>query len=146
MITNRIRLLQSRGGFRYFTSEGKSLGSILERVRDGTLQPGEAENLIKTNVADLSWSPEDTLKSFANLDHSRSSRTGFPEAVFAAGKTPDQVARILDDMARNLNEQIKKGTIEDSQRAILATRSVHSAVCFDTKIVGAETLVDSIAG
>jgi NCAIR mutase (PurE)-related protein len=129
MIANRmIRLLHSIRRFRYFSSEGSSLGSILERVRDGTLQPGEAEHLLqKYSGTDLSSrrSPEETLKSFANLDHSRSSRTGFPEAVFAAGKTPDQVARILDDMARNLNEQINQGTIEDSQRAILATRLVH---------------------
>jgi NCAIR mutase (PurE)-related protein len=115
MIANRIRLLHSRGGFRYFSSEGKSLGSILERGCDhGTLERGEAEHLIKINGTDLSRSPEETLKSFVNLDHSQSSRTGFPEAVFAAGKTPDQVARILDDMARNMNEQIIQGTIEDS--------------------------------
>jgi NCAIR mutase (PurE)-related protein len=123
MIVNRIRHLGSRRAFRRFSSQTNSLESILEQVRQGTLQPVQAEALIR-NVADASQTPEDTLKSFANLDHSRSSRTGFPEAVFAAGKTPDQVARILDDMARNLNEQIRAGTIDDSQRAILATRLV----------------------
>lgn len=108
---------------RCLSSQANSLGSILEKVRAGNLQPTQAENLIK-NGDYGSQTPEDTLKSFANLDHSRSSRTGFPEAVFAAGKTPDQVARILDDMGRNLNEQIRKGSIDDSQRAILATRLV----------------------
>ena len=66
--------------------------------------------------------PEDALRAFANLDHTRSSRTGFPEAVFAEGKTPEQVATILDDFARNLNEEIRRGEIVDSRRAILATR------------------------
>lgn len=66
--------------------------------------------------------PEEAIKRFANLDHTRTSRTGFPEAVFAAGKTPEQVAKILDDMARHVNEQVSQGQIDDAERAILATR------------------------
>jgi hypothetical protein len=119
MIANRLRHLGSRRVFRCFSSETDLLASILEKVREGRLQPSEAETLIKNGAEST---PEAILKSFANLDHSRSSRTGFPEAVFAAGKTPDQVACILDDMARNLNEQILNGDIDDVQRAILATR------------------------
>jgi NCAIR mutase (PurE)-related protein len=103
---------------RLLSVDTNSLGYILEKVRDGSLQPSQAEELIKKNEID----PEDTLKSFANLDHYRTRRTGFPEAVFAAGKTPEQVVRILDDMARSLNEQIKEGTAKGSQLAILATR------------------------
>jgi len=37
---------------------------------------------------------------FAKLDHHRSLRTGMPEVIFAAGKTPDQVARIFAHMAK----------------------------------------------
>ena len=103
------------------------MGQILEKVRDGSLQPAQAEQLIKSSRLN-DEDPEDTLKSFANLDHHRTRRTGFPEAVFAAGKTPLQVARILDDMARSLNEQLKEGTVKESQRAILATRFVLETV------------------
>lgn len=103
-----------------------SLRDTLELVKEGKLHPSEAENLIKSLNANPSLkTPEETLKSFANLDHTRTRRTGFPEAVFAAGKTPFQVASILDDFARNINEQIEESKEEfanSSQGAILATR------------------------
>jgi NCAIR mutase (PurE)-related protein len=70
---------------------------------------------------------EETLESFANLDNERSKRTGFPEAVFAEGKTPKQVASILDDMARSVNESIQSIGISNDDyvsTAILATRYV----------------------
>ncbi len=37
---------------------------------------------------------------FAKLDHHRALRTGMPEVIFAAGKTPDQVAQIFSHMAK----------------------------------------------
>src|SRR3569833_3215325 len=37
---------------------------------------------------------------FAKIDHHRALRTGMPEVIFAAGKTPDQVARIFAHMAK----------------------------------------------
>lgn len=39
------------------------------------------------------------LKDFANLDHQRLARQGFPEVVFASAKTPDQVAAIMAEFA-----------------------------------------------
>lgn len=114
-------LIRNNNGRRslFFSSQASSVLSILEQVQNGQLKPSEAQSLL---VYASEPSPEDAIKAFANLDHTRCSRTGFPEAVFAAGKTPEQVARILDDMARSLNEEIAKGDIPDSQRAILATR------------------------
>jgi hypothetical protein len=38
---------------------------------------------------------------FAKLDHHRSLRTGMPEVIFAAGKTPPQVAAIFAHMAQH---------------------------------------------
>ncbi len=35
---------------------------------------------------------------FAKIDHHRSERRGFPEAIFCEGKTPDQVAQIVQKM------------------------------------------------
>jgi hypothetical protein len=69
-------------------------------------------------------SPEEILAAFANLDHTRSRRTGFPEAVFAESKTPEQVISILDDMARNVDKTIEReGAVCDmAASAILATR------------------------
>jgi pyridinium-3,5-biscarboxylic acid mononucleotide synthase len=40
------------------------------------------------------------LSSFANLDLDRAARRGYPEAVFCAGKTPGQVARIAAEIGQ----------------------------------------------
>jgi pyridinium-3,5-biscarboxylic acid mononucleotide synthase len=37
---------------------------------------------------------------FAKIDHHRSLRTGFPEVIYARGKTPEQVAKIAQGMLR----------------------------------------------
>lgn len=105
----------------------KDLGWILNQVGDGKLTPSESEAIIRRQFEskpEASLSPTELLKSFADIDHTRSSRTGFPEAVFGAGKTPDQIAMILDDMARHFNEKAAQddGSIENVERAILATR------------------------
>jgi pyridinium-3,5-biscarboxylic acid mononucleotide synthase len=113
------------------------LSDILRNVQQGNIQPDEAERLIQQqqqpafNQTTAVTTPEDTLLSFANLDHTRAGRTGFPEVVFGEGKTPEQVARILDDMARNVKEQMT-GSIPQvaSAKAILATRYVHAVFSF----------------
>src|SRR5206468_9209860 len=38
---------------------------------------------------------------FANIDHHRSLRQGFPEVVFGAGKSPEQVRLIVESMYKN---------------------------------------------
>jgi NCAIR mutase (PurE)-related protein len=100
---------------------------VLRNVYDKKIEPREAEELIAsvlpTNEDNTAQNSDELLRNFANLDHERSSRTGFPEAVFAEGKTPDQVAKILDDMARHANES---SVGQDGQNQpmipILATR------------------------
>lgn len=102
------------------TMMSSSLSDILRQVQEGNLDVDQAEELITIrNQA----SPEETLQSFANLDHGRVIRTGFPEAVFAAGKTPKQVAAILDDMAKHVNLSLAQGHHDSiALTAIIATR------------------------
>lgn len=119
MFARRFFSVASKNRRRCLSTHTPSILSILEQVKNGDLDPHIAESQI---VKATNSSPEDALKLFANLDHTRSSRTGFPEAVFAEGKTSEQVAKILDDFARNLNEEILRGETVDSRRAILATR------------------------
>jgi NCAIR mutase (PurE)-related protein len=38
--------------------------------------------------------PTPALNAFANLDHERASRRGYPEAIYCTGKTPEQVGMI----------------------------------------------------
>jgi hypothetical protein len=69
----------------------RSLKAILEQVRRGSLSTDEAARRLATL-------PFEDL-GFAKLDHHRALRRGFPEAVFGAGKTPEQVVAIVDRMA-----------------------------------------------
>ncbi len=70
----------------------QDLTDLLRRVASGALAPADAAALIATIQS------EDL--GFATLDHGRAARKGFPEVVFGAGKTPEQVgeiaARIFD--------------------------------------------------
>jgi NCAIR mutase (PurE)-related protein len=72
-------------------------------------------------ISPSSESPNEILESFANLDHRRASRTGFPEAVFGQGKTPLQIHSILDSMANNVNALTEADQTATST-AIIATR------------------------
>lgn len=74
-----------------------------------------------------SQSPDELLSTFANLDHSRVKRVGFPEAVYGQGKTPSQIHSILDSMANNVNDMIETaiesdGIVSTASTAIIATR------------------------
>jgi len=66
--------------------------ALLNEVRDGRTSIDDA--LVR--LRDL---PFEDL-GFAKLDHHRSLRTGMPEVIFAAGKTPAQVTAIFTRMAK----------------------------------------------
>lgn len=66
---------------------------ILEQYKEGKLSATDA-------LARLRTLPFEDL-GFANIDHHRSLRQGFPEVVFGAGKTVDQIARIVESMYKN---------------------------------------------
>ena len=54
---------------------------------------------------------------FANVDHHRSLRQGFPEVVFGAGKAPEHVARIVESMSANRhNIMVTRATEEQYNR------------------------------
>jgi pyridinium-3,5-biscarboxylic acid mononucleotide synthase len=64
---------------------------MLVRVRAGELPPEDAvRHLEKLPFEDA---------GFAKIDHHRALRNGMPEVIYAAGKTPDQVAEIFFRMA-----------------------------------------------
>lgn len=105
----------------------QTITQILEQLKSGFITTEAAEKMIELqhNTSRINQDPSDVLSSFANLDHSRSKRTRFPEAIFSQGKTPKQIAAILDDMAGNVNELVKMSpgiSLEAYHKAILATR------------------------
>jgi NCAIR mutase (PurE)-related protein len=67
-----------------------SLRALFEAVREGRLDPADAERQA------IAWAARDPFEDlgFARVDHHRASRQGFPEVVFGQGKSPDQVAAI----------------------------------------------------
>jgi len=92
------------------------IASLLKRVAEGNVSPTDAAKQIDDEDLSAAGVDPSSLASFANIDHLRTSRTGFPEAVFGQSKTPGQIAAILDDMARVACERGTKGG------PILATR------------------------
>lgn len=63
---------------------------ILERVGRGSVSIDQAQTELTDTLRGL---PFEDL-GFARVDHHRPMRQGFPEVIFGAGKTPDQVAAI----------------------------------------------------
>ena len=68
------------------------LQALLEAVRDERVSIAEA-------LQQLRELPFRTLE-FARVDTHRHLRTGFPEVVFGEGKTPEQIADILGELAK----------------------------------------------
>jgi NCAIR mutase (PurE)-related protein len=60
-------------------------------------------------------SPDERLAAFATLDTDRASRRGYPEAVYCAGKTPEQVRLIAADAAQR--DQVTLFTRADAEHA-----------------------------
>ena len=66
------------------------LRQLLECVQTGSVTPESAQDRI---LQYLRQAPFEDL-GFARIDHHRAIRQGFPEVIFGAGKTPEQVAAI----------------------------------------------------
>jgi NCAIR mutase (PurE)-related protein len=74
------------------------LGMDAERLRELLEQVAGSKLGIDDALAELRTLPFEDL-GMARLDHHRLLRTGFPEVVYCAGKTPDQVAQIVERLA-----------------------------------------------
>jgi NCAIR mutase (PurE)-related protein len=81
----------------------------------------ERQNRKEENTVDL---------GFARLDGDRAARTGEPETIFCQGKTPAQVAEILQQLLQMHPEENILGTRAD-EAAYLAARELVPDVCYD---------------
>ncbi len=69
------------------------LRSLLERLQAG-------DTTVDQTLDQLKQLPYQSLNGFANLDHHRALRTGFPEVIFAQGKTAPQVLDIMQNLIK----------------------------------------------
>jgi len=91
---------------------------------------------------------------FANVDHHRSLRQGFPEVIFGASKTVEQVARIVEAMYKHdHNILITRASLSQYERVkqIAPDAEFHEggraiAIMKDRKIVGRGTVMVISAG
>ena len=69
----------------------RQLDALLHAVREGELSVEQAGERLRLgiDVADL---------GFARIDRGRAARRGFPEAVYAPGKSVDQILAIIDSL------------------------------------------------
>jgi len=98
----------------------KTVAAILTEFREGRLSLEEAVEKFK----DLPYEDLD----YAKIDHHRMLRQGFPEVVFAQGKTPAQVAAIVERLARvNGNVIASRATPEmyEATRALVPDAQYH---------------------
>ncbi|NJL81914.1 MAG: nickel pincer cofactor biosynthesis protein LarB [Chloroflexaceae bacterium] len=89
-------------------SQPQGLRSLLEAVAAGQVNPEAALEKLKY----LSYEP---IADFANLDHHRQLRTGFPEVIWGPGKTPEQIARIMTAL-------FNRGDVALAAPVVMATR------------------------
>ena len=69
-----------------------------EHVRDLLTRVAEGELNVDAALHALSAEPVESL-DFATIDHHRALRQGFPEVIYGAGKTPDQIREIASRIA-----------------------------------------------
>jgi NCAIR mutase (PurE)-related protein len=91
-----------------------------DRVRD-LLQQVAAGGLDPEGALDaLSFPPVETLP-FATIDHHRSLRQGFPEAIYGEGKTDDQIVAIAERIVEQSGGVLVTRTPPSAARALQAS-------------------------
>jgi NCAIR mutase (PurE)-related protein len=93
----------------------ESLKSLLESVRAGQVSPEDAASRLATL-------PYEDL-GFAKVDHHRALRRGFPEAVFGAGKTPEQIIGIVERIASRRQRVLVTRTTVDVHARLAAVHA-----------------------
>jgi len=119
---------------------------ILEQYKSGDMSPNEAVERLRTL-------PFEDL-GFANVDHHRTLRQGFPEVVFGTGKTVEQVARIVESMYKHDHNVLVTRTTSlhfDRVKQIAPEATFHESaraitIIKDTTIRGKGTVMVMSAG
>jgi hypothetical protein len=95
---------------------------LLGKVADGSVP-------VEIALAALAQEPTESL-GFATIDHHRALRQGFPEVIYAAGKTTEQLVAIARRIADRGDGVLATRVAEDAAPALLAALpgAEHNAV------------------
>jgi len=119
----------------------REIETLLQAVRDGRVTPQDAfERLRALPYEDL---------GFAKVDHHRALRRGFPEAIFGAAKTSEQIAAIVDRIAAQGQNVLVTRTTAEVHRHVAAShptaRFHERARCLTLQLREVEPLPGRIA-
>ena len=109
----------------------QDLKALLENVREGSVSPSDAAKRLATL-------PYEDL-GFAKVDHHRALRRGFPEAVFGAGKTPEQIVAIVGRIVGHGQRVLVTRTDAEVHRQVAAAQpgaKYHEAARCITVVAG----------
>lgn len=98
---------------------------VLDRVRCGALSPADAAK----QIGDLPYAEIAHTVGSTMIDHHRELRTGVPEIVYGASKTPEQIAGAMRELARTAGCAI--ATRVDADKARLLMQLVPEATIHD---------------
>lgn len=93
-----------------------SLLTLLAEVQRGTLSPDEASE----RLAILPFEELGAANTETRIDHHRALRTGLPEVIYAAGKTPAQTAVIFARMTVHGSDVLATRADSAAAEAVLA--------------------------
>ena len=123
------------------TLKPSEIDALLQAVRDGQVSPADAR-------ARLSLSLSEDI-GFATIDHAREQRTGWPEVIFGAGKTPEQVAAIAERMAARGHNVLVTRTTPEAFRLVAArlppARHHEAARCITVEVAPVAPLPGRVA-
>jgi pyridinium-3,5-biscarboxylic acid mononucleotide synthase len=77
-------------------AQPESLQHLLNAVAQGKITPEEALQSLKSL-------PFESVGDFAQIDHHRVLRTGFPEVIWGEGKKPEQILEIFKVMTSSIS-------------------------------------------
>jgi len=98
----------------------QQLRALVQDVRTGRCSEDDF-------ILQLKSLPAEDL-GFAQLDHHRHLRTGFPEVIFGQGKTPEQVAMIFDRL--HLRHPVVMATRVTDEHALAVTAVVPDCIYY----------------
>jgi len=118
------------------------IARLLDAVKGGSVSVADAVDRLRSGLADENL-------GFATVDHQRALRTGFPEVIFGAGKTPDQIVAIADRIAARGHNVLVTRADTPARRALQerfpAARDYPDARCVTVRVTETAPLAGRIA-